>query len=59
MLSCIVEDIKRDRDKLFKEIQRKEETDITLRRILKTEQENENREALFKYLENTGLINWI
>jgi len=30
-----------------------------LRIILKPEQENDNREALFVYLENTGLIDRI
>jgi len=50
---------KEDRDTLFEEIQRKEETDITLRIILKPERENDNGEALFGYLENTGLIDRI
>jgi len=44
MLSCIVRDIKRIEIHYFK---RKEETDKTLRNILKPEQENANREALF------------
>ncbi len=53
------EKYKDDREKLLEEVQRKEDIEINLRYLLNPEQRSNNRAALVKYLENTGLMNRI
>ncbi len=53
------EKYKDDREKLLEEVQRKEDIEINLRYLLNPEQRSNNRAALMKYLENTGLMNRI
>ncbi len=53
------EKYKDDREKLLEEVQRKEDIEINLRYLLNPEQRSNNRAALIKYLENTGLMNRI
>ncbi len=53
------EKYKDDREKLLEEVQRKEDIEINVRYLLNPEQISNNRAALIKYLENTGLMNRI